>query len=53
MPDKLIYIPSDAAQNEPFCLDTQINEPTNQNSLNSKLLSKRMNVIMRLWGQVY
>ena len=39
MADKLMYIPNDDEQNYPFCtlqwlifLDTQRNEPTNQNT---------------------
>ena len=47
--DKLMYIPNDDTQNYPYhrlqlmveILDTQLNEPTNQNSLKSrKLLSQ-------------
>ena len=42
MADKLMYIPNNDTQNYPFCrlqflfkqLDTQIDEPTNQKSLN-------------------
>ena len=41
MADKVMYIPNDDTQNYPFCrlqlvvetLDTQLNEPTNQNPL--------------------
>ena len=39
MADKFMYIPNDDNQNYPFCrlqlkrLETQINEPTNQNSI--------------------
>ena len=37
MADKLIYILNDDTQNNPFCrlqlVDTQLNEPTNQNSM--------------------
>ena len=39
MSDKLMYIPNDGTQNYPFCklqlkrLDTQLNEPTNKNSI--------------------
>ena len=41
MANKLLYIPNDVTQNIPLCrlqlvlkrLDTQLNEPTNQNSI--------------------
>ncbi len=41
MTDKFVYIPNDYIQNDPFCrlqlivetFDTQLNEPTNQNSI--------------------
>ena len=52
MIDKLMYIPNDDTQNYPFCrlqlkllklLNTQLNEPTNQNSIkSSKLLHNRI-----------
>ena len=35
MSDKLMYIPNNDTQNNPFCsLDTQLDEPTNKNSIN-------------------
>ena len=33
-------------------LKTQLNEPTNQNSIKEKLLSQRKSVIIKLWGLV-
>ena len=50
MADKLMYIPKDNAQNYlifrlviSYSLNTQLNEPTNQNSIQSpKLLSQRI-----------
>ena len=55
MADKLMYIPNDDTQNYSFRslqlkwlkkLDTQLNEPTNQD------LIKVSKVILKLWGLV-
>ena len=45
---KLMYIPNDDTQNYPFCrflkqLDTQLNEPINQNSIKAPKVVKPKN----------
>ena len=59
-----MYNPNDDTQKYPFCrlqlmvepLDTQLNEPTNQNSIKVPQLVKTTNKktlgIIRLWGPV-
>ena len=46
MANKLMYIPNDDPQNNPFCrlqLDTQQNEPSNQNSIKVPKVDKTTN----------
>ena len=58
MVDIFIYIPYDDAQNYPFCrlqllvkmFDTQLNEPTNQNSINIPKVVEPMNKKMIFLG---
>ena len=59
MADKLINIPNDDTQNYPFSrlqfswlnhLDTQLNEPTNQNWIKVSKVVVLENVVIKLWG---
>ena len=50
-----MYIPNDDTQNHPFCtlklvVETQINEPTNQNSIKFPKVVQPTNE--KLWGLV-
>ena len=58
MADKLIYIPNNDAQNYPSidynyllkCLDNELNEPTNQNSIKvPKVVRQRKENILNFW----
>ena len=52
MPDKLVYIPNNDIQIYPFCrlqlvveiMDTQLNEPTNNNPITIPQVVKLMNM---------
>ena len=60
MAHKLIYIPNYVTRNYPFCrlilkiesLDTQLNEPTDQNSIKVSKVVKptKQKLIIKLWG---
>ena len=61
MADKfMMYIPKNYQQNYPFCrlqlvnrFDTQLNKPSNQNSLKvPKVVEPANNKIIKLWGLV-